>query len=83
MNAAQIDQLAEALRREPAPQGTFNHPEVAGRVIGNLQIKGDALAIAALTHAQDDDVTGACVSRFALRRLALEWIALRGVQVPA
>lgn len=83
MNAAQIEQLAEDLRRQPAPQGIYNHPEIAGRVIGNLQIKGDALAIAALTHAQDDEVAGACVSRLDMRRLALEWIALRGVQVPA
>lgn len=73
MKAAQIDQLAERLWHTPWPADTFSSPRTIGRYIGNLHMAGDALAIAALRGAPAEE----------LQRLALEWIARRGVQVPA
>ena len=73
MNGAQIDDLSMLLVRTGAPAGTYSSPEAAGLHMGRLESNGDQLAIAALRGAPAED----------LQRLALEWIALRGVQVPA
>lgn len=73
MNAAQIDQLAERLWAANAPASTYSTPESAGLHIGHLETQGDQLALAALRGAPAEE----------LQRIALEWIARRGVQVAA
>lgn len=73
MNAAQIDQLAATLWATNAPASTYSNPESAGLHIGHLETQGDQLALAALRGAPAEE----------LQRIALEWIARRGVQVPA
>ncbi len=73
MNAAQIDDLAMLLVRTGAPAGTYSSPEAAGLHMGRLESNGDQLALAVLRSAPAED----------LQRLALEWVSIRGVQVPA
>lgn len=73
MNGAQIDDLAMLLVRTGAPAGTYSSPETAGLHMGRLESNGDQLALAVLRGAPVEY----------LQCLALEWIALRGVQVPA
>ncbi|MFN7782266.1 MAG: hypothetical protein ACK5PG_05990 [Lysobacterales bacterium] len=73
MNGAQIDLLAHRLWAANAPAGTYSTTESTCLHIGHLETKGDQLALAVLRGVPAKD----------LQRLALEWIALRGVQVPA
>lgn len=72
MNAAQLAQLSERLLETNTPCGTPIGGAQAGHLIGRLEGKGDTLAIAALRGVPAEE----------LQRIALDWIRLRGVQVP-
>jgi len=73
MNAADLDALAERLLETNSPTGTPIGGAEAGHLIGRLEGKGDTMAIAILRIQPADD----------LKRIALDWIRIRGVQVTA
>lgn len=72
MNAAQIDQLAERLLETNSPTGTPIGGDQSAQLIGALEAKGDRMCLLIL-----DGKHAAAASA------AREWLALRGVQVPA